>query len=212
VAQGRRLDGYVSYTAPVVVSSEGIHTVAYRAIDVADNVEASGNSLSFKIDKTKPNITYTGQQATYSILDVVSITCSATDPISGGVASGVDPTTNTCQNITGPAYNLNPDNSYSAQATDYAGNTGSGTVSFKVVVTYADLCTLSKRFVTNAGVAQSTDMCAQLNTAQAAQKRGNLVAKANAIGAYISDVDAAVKGGYLSAANAAILKKWANLL
>ncbi len=81
-----------------------------------------------------------------------------------------------------------------------------------MVVTYADLCTLSKRFVSNAGVKLSTDMCAQLNAAEGAQKKGNLTAKSKAIGAYVSDVDAAVKGGYLSAANGAILKNWAKLL
>jgi hypothetical protein len=203
--------GYVQYTGVVVVQAEGVHTFLYRAIDRASNVETA-HSLTVKIDKTKPTITYTGQQATYSILDPVNITCNATDPISGGVASGVNGTTNTCQNVSGPAYNLNPSNSYSASATDFAGNTGTGSVSFAVVVTYDDLCTLSKRFVTNAGVSLSNAMCAQLNAAQAAQKRGNLTAKANAIAAYINDVDAAVKGGYLSPANAAILKKWANLL
>ncbi len=61
----------------------------------------TANSLSFKIDKTKPVINYTGGQATYSILDSVNIACGATDPVSGGVASGVDPVTNTCQNVDG---------------------------------------------------------------------------------------------------------------
>lgn len=203
--------GYVQYAAPVVVSSEGNHTVAFRATDAAGNVETP-NSVSFKIDKTKPIISYTGGQATYSILDTVNIACAATDPVSGGVASGVDPATNTCQNVVGPAYNLDPNNTYSASATDFAGNTGTGSVSFRVVVTYADLCTLTKRFVTNAGLKQAESMCAELDAAQAAQQRGNANAKANAIGAYVSQVDAGVRGGYLSAVDAAILKKWANLL
>jgi YD repeat-containing protein len=201
--------GFVQYTAAVVVSAEGNHTLLYRAIDRGSNVE-SAKSLSFKIDKTKPMVTYTGAQATYSILDTVSITCSASDPLSGGVASGVASTT--CQNITGPAYNLDPTNSFSASATDFAGNTGTGSVSFQVVVTYADLCTLGKRFVTNSGLAQANGMCAQLDAAQAANARGNLTAKANAINAYLNRVDAGVNGGYLSPQNAAILKKWANLL
>ncbi len=85
--------GYALYTAPVVVASEGNHAVAYRATDVADNVESPVNSLSFRTDKTKPVITYTGQKTTYSILDTVNVTCGASDPISGGVASGVDPAT-----------------------------------------------------------------------------------------------------------------------
>jgi hypothetical protein len=120
--------------------------------------------------------------------------------------SGVSSTT--CQNITGPAYNFKPGtNTFSATATDVAGNAGSGSTSFNLVVTYSDLCTLSKRFVTIGGVALSNDMCAQLNAAKLAQAQGNLTAKANAIAAYLSDVDAAVRGGFLSPTNAAILKK-----
>lgn len=201
--------GFVKYTAAVVVSSEGNHTVAYRAIDRSSNVETA-RSVSFKIDKTRPTITYSGTQPTYSILSAVNITCTAMDPVSGGVASGI--ASNTCQNITGPAYNLNPTNTYSASATDYAGNTGTGSLSFNVVVTYDDLCTLTKRFVTNGGIAQANAMCAQLQSAQNAQSRGNLTAKANAISAYMNQVDAGVLGGYLSPANGAILKKWAVLL
>jgi hypothetical protein len=201
--------GYVQYASPVAVANEGAHTFLYRAIDRSSNVEAA-KSLSFKIDTTPPTVSYTGSQGTYSILATLNISCSATDPVSGGVASGVASTT--CQNIAGPAYNLDPSTTYSATATDYAGNAGTGSLTIQVVVTYDDLCTLGKRFVSNRGVALSNSMCAQLNAAKTAQAQGNLTAKASAIRAYMNDVDAGVKAGYLTHAQGTILKKWAALL
>jgi hypothetical protein len=80
------------------------------------------------------------------------------------------------------------------------------------VVTYADLCTLSSRFVTNPGVAQSNNLCAQLSAAQSSASLGNLTAKANQIAAYDSAVDAMVNARFMSPSNAAILKKWAAAL
>jgi hypothetical protein len=41
------------YTAPLVISSDGAHTVSYRSVDMAINTETM-QSVSFKIDKTKP--------------------------------------------------------------------------------------------------------------------------------------------------------------
>ena len=145
--------GYVKYTAPVVVSNEGVHSLLYRAIDRGSNVETA-KSLGFKIDKTAPTVTYAGAQATYSIRDTVNITCSATDPVCGGVASGVASTT--CQNVSGAAYNLDPVNVFSASAIDNADNTGTGSVTFRVVVTYADLCMLGKRFITTRALGSPT--------------------------------------------------------
>ncbi|MDP4507308.1 hypothetical protein [Nonomuraea turcica] len=85
-------------------------------------------------------------------------------------------------------------------------------LTFKLVVTYADLCTLTKRFVTNEGVTQANAMCAQLDAAKRAEDRGNVTAKTNAINAYLNQVTAAVNGHYLTPAQAAILKKLAAAL
>jgi hypothetical protein len=190
--------------APSPVSTDAVHTLLYRSIDRAINVETA-RSLTVQLDKTSPTVTYTGA-ATYGILDTVSITCTATDNLSGVASS-------TCQDVSGPAYNFDPgSNTFSATATDVAGNTGQASVGFTLLVTFGDMCTLSKRFVTNAGVALSTDMCAQLAAAKRAQALGNKKAKTNAINAYLRDIDAAVRGGFLSPTNAAILKKLAAAL
>ena len=185
-----------------VIDKEGTTTITYFAHDQALNAETA-KSLTVSIDTTPPTITYSGNQGTYSILDTVNITCTASDALSGVQSS-------TCANITGLAYNFAlGTNGFSATATDFAGNVGTGSTSFELIVTYDDLCTLTKQFVTNGGLAQSNGMCAQLFAAQNSESKGNLKAKANNIGAYLNHVDAAVKGHNLSQANADILKKLA---
>ena len=198
-ARSRRSEPCLSYP------NDGSYSLQIRSTDVAGNAETA-QTVTFKLDKTPPVVVYTGNAGAYRIIDRVSITCAASDAVSGVASS-------TCQDIAGPAYGFDPGtNTYSATAIDSAGNTGSGTASFTVSPTYDDICTLSKQFVTNAGVQQSAAMCAQLNAAKLAVERGALTAKANAIAAYTNAVDAAVKGKYLTAERAAILKKWAATL
>lgn len=194
------------YADPIVLSTDAVHTVKYRSTDRSLNTEEA-KSLTVKLDKTAPTVTYTGAKETYGILETVAITCTAADNL-----SGVD--TTTCKDISGPAYDFDPaGNTFSATATDVAGNTGqASSVTFKLVVTYADLCTLTKRFVTNEGVAMSNAMCAQLDAAKRAEDGGNTTAKTNAINAYLNQVNAGVNGDYLTAAHAAILKKLAAAL
>ena len=68
----------------------------------------------------------------------INIACTAADP--GAGASGVD--TTTCANISGPAAGFGLGlHTYSASATDKAGNTGTGSTSFTVGVTPPSLCT-----------------------------------------------------------------------
>jgi len=198
------LDGasWTTYTTPVVITGDAVHTLLYRSIDRASNVEAI-HSLTVNLDETPPTVTYTGNLGTYHILDTIDITCTPADNLSGVASS-------TCQDITGPAYDFNPGtNTFSATAVDVAGNVGSGATSFDLVVTYKDMCTLSKQFDTNPGAAQSNAMCAQLAAAEGAQARGNLTARANIINAYLNAVDAAVHGGFISPEHAAILHKLA---
>jgi hypothetical protein len=113
------------------------------------------SSLAVKRDATPPAIGYTGNAGTYTVDQTVTISCSASDALSG-IA------TNTCANIAGNAYDLSlGTTSYSANATDRAGNGASATTSFTVQVTSAGLCKLVQRFVTNDGVANS--LCVKLD-------------------------------------------------
>ena len=141
-------------------------------------------------------VTYSGNAGTYTVDQSVAITCAAADALSG-VAS------DTCANINGPAYTFTlGTNSFSASATDLAGNTGNGSTSFTVQVTAAGLGDLVMQFVTKAGVANS--MISKLNAAAAAEARGNAQAKAGAIGAFINELQAQA-GKALTAAQAAML-------
>lgn len=47
--------GWVQYTAQISVSTDGSHTLQYRAVDKADNWETA-KSISFKIDSTPPGL------------------------------------------------------------------------------------------------------------------------------------------------------------
>jgi len=165
--------------------------------DAAGNTSAT-TSVTVKIDSTPPTVTYSGNAGTYTIDQMVSITCTAADALSG-VASN----TNTCANINGPAYTFTlGTNTFSARATDYADNVGEGSTSFTVQVTAAGLGNLVTQFVTKAGVANS--MISKLNAAEAAAARGNAQAKAGAIGAFINELQAQA-GKSLTAAQAATL-------
>lgn len=64
--------------------------------------------------------------------------------------------TTTCKPISGPAYSFGLGrHTYSATATDKAGNVGTGSTTFVVRVTSASLCTLTQRFVANQEIANS---------------------------------------------------------
>jgi hypothetical protein len=88
---------WTPYTAPVVVSAVGAHTVAYRATDVAGNVSAEG-SKAFTVveggggeDTTPPtvNATVTGtQDPAGNYVESATVTVTATDDDGGsGVAT-----------------------------------------------------------------------------------------------------------------------------
>jgi hypothetical protein len=79
-----RLDSgtWIEYTAPIVLSSDGIHTLEYYSIDHAGNQEPIKGPFTLKLDQTKPEITLTKLQ-----IDLFTIKFIA--EVSDGV-SGVD--------------------------------------------------------------------------------------------------------------------------
>jgi hypothetical protein len=154
-------------------------------------------SVTVKRDATKPVVTYSGNAGTYTVDQTVAITCSASDAMSGVASS-------TCANVGGDAYTFGLGaHTYSATATDRAGNTGSASTTFTVKVTGASLCALTRRFVSNNGVANS--LCQKLDAADAAFGRGQPDTAHNVLAAYINEVQAQSGGKFLSAANASIL-------
>lgn len=160
-------------------------------------------SVTIRRDATVPVIAYSGNAGVYTVDQTVAITCAASDATSG-VAS------HTCEDVNGEAYTFAlGSNTRSATALDNAGNSGSGSTSFTVEVTFGSLCTLTRRFVSQAGIAHS--MCQKLSAAAAAAARGNDPAKQGQLGAYINHVQAQ-SGKALSAADAATLTRLAGAL
>ena len=126
-------------------------------------------------------MTFTGSTGPFSLLDTVAITCTTADSLSG-IAS------DTCTDFAGPAYAFLGGRSYTATATDNAGNVGSASVLFTVNATADDLCSLVKRWVASAGIANS--LCVKVAASDRAFTRSNLTAGNNDLDAFIEEVKA----------------------
>jgi hypothetical protein len=138
-------------------------------------------AVTVKRDATPPSIGYTGNLGTYTVDQTVNITCFASDAMSALA-------TNTCANINGTAYSFTlGTNTYSASATDKAGNGSSATTTFTIQVTAGSLCSLVERFVSQQGVAYS--LCVKLDHGSWEPFRNELSAQT---GKKISDANAAI--------------------
>ncbi len=194
------VSGIASCSAPTILFSDGVaQSVVGTAIDRAQNVAAT-TVTGINIDRMPPSVTYTGNAGTYEVNQTVNITCAAADNLSGVAAT-------TCANVTGPAFSfgLGP-HTFSATASDAAGNSGSGSVTFRVEVSFASLCSVTQLFSDKPGVAMS--LCAKLDAAAAA---ANPMARAGLLGAYRNEVQAQT-GKALTAAEATTLITFANAL
>jgi hypothetical protein len=159
-------------------SGEGEQTLSASCTDLAGNQASASHTV--KIDTTNPSVSYIGNAGTYTIDQTVSITCQATDTLSGIASS-------TCADISGPAYSFAlGTTTRSASATDKAGNPGSGSTTFTVGVTFDSLCTLSASFSTDPKIDQG--LCDKLAAAKAAA--GNTKTKNNNLNAYRQQVTA----------------------
>lgn len=141
----------------------------------------TSNSVTIKRDATPPVIAFAGNAGSYTVDQMVSITCSATDATSGVATSS-------CPGASGAAYSLGlGSHTLSASATDNAGNAGSATASFTVTVTPASLCNLVDRWVSQHGIANS--MCQQLANGAYDAFRNHVSAQS---GKSVSDANAAI--------------------
>jgi len=194
----------------VAIGAEGQTVLQFYATNNAGVSEAA-HSVTISLDKTLPTITYSGNQGVYGVLDTVNITCAAADSLSGLLST-------TCADISGPAYQFAlTGNTYSATATDFAGNVAQASTSFQIRVTYADLCTLTRQFIASSSTTPEQaallgqSLCAQLRVAQEAAVKGKAPAKRAAIAAYMRQV-AAIAPTILTAQQATILTNLANAL
>jgi hypothetical protein len=198
-------------TASFTLTAEGVTTVTYFAKDKAGNTEAAHTQV-VRIDKTPPTVTYTGNATTYTIDQTVSITCTAVDPPNANGTAGSGLALSTCVNVSGPAYSFPlGSNTFSASATDVAGNTGSGSTTFTVQVTFAGLCNLTVQFIQSSAAFQTLPEPAQAQADRLCRllERADLASdpekKAKLIEHYQKALPLLVKFTFLTADQSAIL-------
>lgn len=162
--------------ATVITTDTAGQTFACEASSAGGSASAA---VTVKRDATPPTVTYSGQQAAYSLDQFVNIGCTASDAMSGL-------TSTTCANVSGPAYRFAFEaNTFSAAAVDVAGNSASASVAFSVDVTYAGVCGLINRFVGNKGIANA--LCSKL---AAVGQPGPAPVRAALLGAFFNHVQA----------------------
>ncbi len=199
----------------VPLSAEGATTITYYATDAAGNVE-SPHALTVRIDDTPPSVSYEGNAGTYTVDQEVAITCDAADALSGVASS-------TCADVTGPAYSFALGlNTFTASATDGAGNSGNGSTSFTVVADPASIGRLVATFVTGSPAYQSLAQPQQLAVQKLVDVATRAVARIvptldpeqkTAFQRVYGDALAhLVRGGWLTAGQAATLKRLAGTL
>jgi hypothetical protein len=126
---------------------------------VTDNAGHS-SSLTVEpinVDTVAPIITFTGNAGEYALDDIVTISCTATDAL-----SGID--TVSCPSVSGPAYDFVGANTLTATATDKAGNSAVATARLSVGAGPANLCALTQRLVTTPNDAKA--FCVNLDHGQ----------------------------------------------
>jgi minor extracellular serine protease Vpr len=177
--------------------TEGANEVAIYAEDAAGNRSAATIEFTIVLDTVPPVITFAGAR-TYTVDEVVEVTCTATDAGSGVASTtcGGAPLllTDAWRLPLGPT-------TVSATATDYAGNTTNASATVTVAVTYSSLATLTSRFTSGA---LGRSLLAQLDAARSAASRGNLTGVNGALQAYQQEVQAQA-GKQLTAEQAAAL-------
>jgi len=194
------LSGVASCTTPIALPNDGANqSVLGTAIDLAGNTAETVVS-GINIDKTPPVVSYTGNLGTYNVDQIVDITCSATDNLSG-IAS------TTCSDIVGDAFTFPLGAStFSATAVDVAGNTAGTSVTFTVQVTESSLCNLTRRFSSKPQTADA--LCVKLDEAAHAPTPE---ARAGEIHAFLNQLSAKI-GKDITSADAAILARLAEAL
>ncbi|NOU90562.1 hypothetical protein GC102_33220 [Paenibacillus sp. LMG 31460] len=142
------LDGgnaWLTYQNALVFNEDGVHTVSFRSTDMMGNEEQL-QTTTFSIDQTAPAVQISGG-GTYTVDQTVTVTCTATDAVSGVVYSSCS-----APLLSSPAYLLNVgDNVVSANATDAAGNSGTAATTVTVKVTVDSLIRLIEAWVTGNG-------------------------------------------------------------
>jgi hypothetical protein len=199
---------WFAYDASVTVSQEGIHQILYRPVTGTDAVEPK--SADVKMDLTAPQVTIAGE-ASYTIDQTISISCSAVDAVSGVTSSSCE-----APLVEVKAYTLEPGvHTVTADAVDAAGHRGSAEHTYSVVATFDSLSALTGTFAAETGAPGwqgiATSLQQKLASAQAKAAEGKGQEARNQLQAFIHEANAQ-SGKKLTQEQAAALVRWAQWL
>jgi hypothetical protein len=203
------LDGgstWAAYNEPVTLEQEGTYEVLYRrSVDPGE-----ARKLEIHMDYSAPVVQIIGEEA-YTIDQMVNITCTATD-----VVSGVNGTPCAEPLVDVQAYTLEPGlHMVTAEAEDAAGNRGSVEHSYSVVATFDSLSALAGTFAAETGAPGWEGIVASLQEklaeAKALADEGKGQEAINLLKAFMNEVNAQ-SGKKLSSEQASVLAHWAQWL
>jgi K319-like protein len=138
-------------------------------------------TVTVKRDATPPVVDFAGNVGRYDVADMISISCSATDNLSGVATHSCDGS-----GVEAEAWSLAlGEHQLSAEATDNAGTNTSAETSFEVTVSISGVSTLVERWVSHGGTANSLQ--AKLENAAKAK---NAKTRNNVLGAFVNQLEA----------------------
>ncbi|WP_041322586.1 ThuA domain-containing protein [Saccharomonospora viridis] len=173
------LDGgdWTTYTEPVVISGDGEHTMLYRAVDKAGNVE-NDKAVTIRIDGTAPTVMIAGvaDGFVYGDAEELTISWEARDGTSGVESAAAELDGEALESgTTVPLYPLDlGEHSLTVSATDKAGNTAEHTLTFTSTTSFDDVASLIRRFAAEDKLttAEKVVLSAELALAKRASEGG----------------------------------------
>jgi cytochrome c len=173
------LDGgpWNTYSEPVVITGDGEHTLLYRAVDKAGNVE-SDKAATVKIDATRPTLMVAGvaEGQVYGDASDLVISWRATDATSGVVSQSATLDGEAVTSGAEVALHQLPlgEHNLSVTAEDEAGNRAEQSVSFASTTSLQDIGQLLDRFRVDDRLSKSMyqKLSAQLDNADRAAAKG----------------------------------------
>ncbi len=169
---------WTPYTGIVEVTGDGNHTLLYRAVDKAGNVEAE-KAATIKIDASKPTLLVAGvaDGRVYGDATDVVLSWHAEDATSGvgSVAGALDGEFITSGRTTALYQLPLGTHRFAVSATDVAGNVTSSSLTFATTTSMRDMGQLLDRFrATNRlSLSAYNALKQQLNKARKAEANGN---------------------------------------
>lgn len=213
VPTGDILDLTGTALAGMATSTIVLRGFASGFIDQFPIAEITIDGTPAPADTTPPVVTISGATATYPVDARITSTATAIDAVDGPLApgcaltsdaTGTVPSTSCTPDL--PAWSLGLGHfTFTATATDAAGNMAAASASFDVVATYPSVTNLTKLWTKKASVAK--DLAAILDSAHAAETRGQSRTEANKLAEFRAAVRAQ-SGKTIDADMAALLVKF----